>query len=232
MKSFVILSISILSIVACKQKNVSLNQNDDKIFDSLFFDSGTEISFDTTATGKIPSGWTSSVTGKNLPGKWEVVDEKEGKVIGQTSSRSSGYMFNMLVFDNYSLKDLALSVEIKAMGGREDQGGGLVWRYQDADNYYLARANPLESNFRLYKVINGNRKQLKSYNLPVTSNIWHNITVIHKGNSIQCYFDGQLFIETLDSTITEKGKAGFWTKADAQTYFNDLKISDRRIHHY
>lgn len=226
MKYFLILSISILSMVACKQKNVSLIQNYDKIFDSLFFDSVTEISFDTIATGKIPSGWTSSVTGKNLPGKWEVVDDKErGKVMGQTSSQSSGYLFNLLIINQQEIKDLALSIEIKAMGGREDQGGGLVWRYQDADNYYLARANPLESNLRLYKVINGNRKQLKSYNLPVTSNIWHNIAVIHKGNSIQCYFDGQLFIETLDSTITEKGKVGFWTKADAQTFFNDLKIS-------
>ena len=124
------------------------------------------------------------------------------------------------------IKDLALSIEIKAVGGREDQGGGLVWRYQDADNYYLARANPLESNLRLYKVINGNRKQLKSYSLPVTANIWHNISILHKGNSIHCYYDGQLFIDTVDSTITEEGKVGFWTKADAQTLFDVFKIID------
>ena len=167
----------------------------------------------------------TSVTGNNIPGHWEVIEEKEGKVLGQTSTQSSGYLFNMLVLDNYALKDLALSVRIKAVGGKEDQGGGLVWRYQDADNYYIARANPLESNFRLYKVINGNRKQLKSYSLPVTANVWHNISVIHKRNFIQCYFDGQLFIETEDSTINREGKIGFWTKADAQTLFDNLKIS-------
>ena len=167
MKFVIILFISVLSIAACKQKNISLNQND-KIFDSLFFDSGTKISFDTMAIGKVPAGWISAVTGKNLPGHWEVVYEKKGKAIGQTSSQSSGYLFNLLILNQLDLKDLALSVKIKAIGGREDQGGGLVWHYQDADNYYIARANPLESNFRLYKVINGNRKQLKSYSLPVT----------------------------------------------------------------
>lgn len=225
MKVTIILFITVLSIAACKQKNVSPNQND-KIFDSLFFDSGTKISFDTIAIGKVPSGWITSVTGKNLPGHWEVLNEKEGKVIGQTSSQSSGYLFNLLILNQPDLKDLALSVKIKAIGGSEDQGGGLVWHYQDADNYYIARANPLESNFRLYKVINGNRKQLKSYSLPVTSNTWHNISIIQKQNKIQCYFDGQLFIETQDSTISKAGKVGFWTKADALTLFDDFEFTN------
>jgi hypothetical protein len=37
-----------------------------------------------------------------------------------------------------------------------------VWGYQDANNYYLARLNPLEDNYRVYKVVAGQRIQLET----------------------------------------------------------------------
>jgi len=224
MKLFTALSVILITLIACQPKTIKLN-SDNKESDSLFSNPDCKILFDTIAIGSLPAGWISSITGNNTPGHWEVVSEKDGKVIGQTSSNSSGYLFNMLILNGPELKDLVLSVKVKAVGGKEDQGGGLVWRYQDSDNYYIARANPLESNFRLYKVINGNRKQIKSYSLPVTANIWHTISVIQNENYIKCYFDGQLFITAEDSTIVKEGKVGFWTKADAITLFNDFEFS-------
>jgi hypothetical protein len=31
--------------------------------------------------------------------------------------------------------DVEVSVAFKAIAGKRDQGGGIVWRYQDANNY-------------------------------------------------------------------------------------------------
>jgi hypothetical protein len=76
-----------------------------------------------------------------------------------------------------TFKDGAIEVSFKALEGVEDQGGGPIWRVQDASNYYIARANPLESNFRLYYVKNSKRKTLDSAKVKVPANRWHTIMI-------------------------------------------------------
>jgi hypothetical protein len=56
--------------------------------------------------------------------------------------------------------DVDLEVSVLAAAGRGDMGGGLIWRAQDERNYNLTRANPLEQNIRLYRVVKGVRQQL------------------------------------------------------------------------
>jgi len=184
--------------------------------------------FDDLQSGNLPDGWETAMTGKGKPGNWQIVlDENESgptKVLAQTSMENFGYHFDIAVAKATEFKDLTLSLEFKAVKGKEDQGGGPVWRYQDADNYYIARANPLENNFRVYKVVNGNRRQLKSYSLPVISGQWHTIRIEHLGTHIKCYYDGQLYLEVDDDTFLQPGKVGVWTKADSYCYFDDLVV--------
>ena len=73
------------------------------------------------------------------------------KVLKQTTSEDTGNRFPVCVFDGFAAKDLELSVAFKPISGRIDQAAGLVWRYRDADNYYVVRANALEGNVVLYK---------------------------------------------------------------------------------
>lgn len=210
-------------LLSCKQTQpANINRRSD--IDSLFLNPVFSETFDSLAQNKLKNNWFQTLTGNDVPGKWEAVHEQGNKAVGQMSDKSSGYLFNLLIYNNLNLKNLAISASFKAVAGNEDQGGGLVWRYQDSSNYYIARANPLENNFRVYKVVNGNRKQLKSYSLPVTAGEWHDITVVHRDSLIRCYYDYQLFLEVIDNEISLTGKTGFWTKADAQTWFDNLKI--------
>jgi len=117
-----------------------------------------------------------------------------------------------------------MEVRIKPLEGEEDQGGGLVWRYQDAKNYYITRANPLENNFRVYKVVNGNRKQMQSVNIKMQKGEWYNIKVVAIGKNIECYYNGQKLLSQIDDTFPNAGLVGFWSKADAISLFDDLKI--------
>ena len=211
--------------VACTQKPKNSQHNPTESTSHLL-DAEFSITFDSCATDTIPAGWFSAVTGNNKPGHWKVIPNQENKVVGQTSYEGSGYLFNLLVSEKPVLKNLILSVNLKAISGKEDQGGGLVWRYQDNDNYYVARANPLENNFRLYKVTNGNRKKLESYSLPVTSGMWHSIVISHNSDTIKCHFDNQLFLQRVDSSINKAGKTGLWTKADAVTYFDNFQLEN------
>jgi hypothetical protein len=105
-----------------------------------------------------------------------------------------------------------------------DQGGGLIWRVKDHDNYYIARWNPLEDNFRVYYVKEGRRVQLDSANVKADFAKWHTIKIEQRGDAIACYLDGEKLLEVKDKTFAEAGGVGLWTKADAATAFDDLVI--------
>lgn len=85
-------------------------------------------------------------------------------------------------------------------------------------------ANPLEDNFRLYRVVNGNRKQVESANIKMKANEWFTLKVVMMGNSIDCYYNGQKLLSHTDDTFPNAGLVGFWSKADAVSLFDDLKI--------
>ena len=177
----------------------------------------TVINFDNATIGSLPAGWT------NASGKWIVKQDGENKVLAQTFE-NRGMDFNVAVYDGVTLKDVEMSVDIMARAGNEDQGGGLVWRYIDNNNYYVVRFNPLEDNYRLYKVENGRRIQLASARATVPKGSWFTVKVEMKGRGITCYLNGKKLLEKTDDTFTRPGKVGFWTKSDAVSDFDNFNV--------
>jgi hypothetical protein len=181
--------------------------------------------------GKVPAGWKSDKTGKGEGSVWKVVaDEtapsKTSLVLAQTAE-SPGNVFNLCVADQPSLTDVEAMVSFKAVKGKMDQGGGIVWRYQDANNYYIARMNPLEDNFRVYKVIAGKRIQLETKeDLKVPTGEWHNLKIKMVGDRIECFLDGKKYLDAKDDAIQKAGKVGLWTKADAQSHFDQFTAKE------
>jgi hypothetical protein len=180
--------------------------------------------------GKLPAGWKAEKTGKGEGSVWKVVTDdtapsKSGYVLAQTA-KSPGGVFNICVAEDTKYKDVELSVSFKAIAGDSDQGGGFVWRYQDNNNYYVCRMNPLEDNYRVYHVVNGKRIQIggkEEIKVPVGE--WHKLKVEVKGNKMEGYLDGKKMWEVTDDTFKTPGKVGLWSKADAQTYFDEFKAS-------
>lgn len=187
------------------------------------------ITFAKGDAGKLPAGWTAALTGKGETPVWKVVADdtapsKSGAALAQTS-KSPKAAFNVCVADKTKYQDVEVSVAVKAVAGEGDQGGGAVWRYQDANNYYIARFNPLEENYRLYKIVKGQRLQLASKeNVTASTGKWHTIKIVHIGDQIACYLDGKKVLETKDATFAGAGQVGLWTKADAQTYFDNFTV--------
>ena len=189
------------------------------------------FSFQSVQVGQLPPGWTATHTGHGTGSVWKVVDDSTApgvpKVLAQVSAAGNGSFFNLCVADRTSYSDVDVSVAFKATAGAQDQGGGPVWRYQDNDNYYVARMNPLEDNYRVYKVIRGERTQLGSANVQAPTGTWHKLRIVQKGDRIECYLDGKKYLDVTDDTFKDAGKIGLWTKADAQTEFADVKVSGR-----
>jgi hypothetical protein len=182
--------------------------------------------------GKLPAGWKAPQTGAGEGSVWKLVADKTapsgtGLVLAQTAAGPSN-LFNLCVAEDARYKDVEVRVAFKAVRGKKDQGGGILWRYQDPRNYYVARMNPLEDNYRVYKVVAGQRIQLETReDLPVPAGEWHVLTVKHTGDRIECHLDGKKQLEAKDDTFPKAGQVGLWTKADAQTYFDDLQVSGR-----
>jgi hypothetical protein len=186
--------------------------------------------FDKADAGKLPAGWKAAQTGKG-ESVWKVVADdtapsKSGYVLSQTTADKDA-LFNLCVADEPSLKDVEVTVAFKAIKGEKDQGGGIVWRYQDANNYYIARMNPLEDNFRVYKVVAGKRsKEFQDAEVKVKAGEWHTLKIEMKGDQIECYLDGKKYLEVKDDSITKAGKVGLWSKADAQTHYDQFTVKD------
>ena len=175
----------------------------------------TRWSFESDSNDEIARGFSSDA------GRWVVVDLPEGgKAFAQTA-KSPDPAFNVALVKESHARDLNLSVRLRAVAGDGDQGGGLVWRASDSKNYYIARFNPLENNFRVYKVVEGKRTQVLSANAKNTPG-WHTLHVRMRGDHITCELDGKTFLDVHDVTFPDAGMVGLWSKADAQTQFDDL----------
>ena len=175
--------------------------------------------FDEETNGQIAKGFVSEV------GTWTVVDSDQGKALAQ-SAKNPNSVFNITLATDTNAKNVDLSVRMKAVAGEVDQGGGLVWRAKDKGNYYLARYNPLEDNFRLYKVVDGKRTLIQNADI-THSDGWHTLRITMNGDQITCYYDGKKYLEAKDDTFPEAGKIGLWSKADAQSQFDDLSLQGR-----
>ncbi|MSP20593.1 MAG: DUF1080 domain-containing protein [Alphaproteobacteria bacterium] len=188
------------------------------------------VTFDQTAAGAVPEGWKVGATnGGAEPARW-VVEEIGGRKVFslvEPERRLPGDLYNVAWMPGTKVKDVDATVSIRANKGSQDQGGGLIWRASDANNYYVARYNPLEGNFRLYHVKDGRRTQLATAeNLPIGTGEWFTMRIVQRGDHIEGYINGQKVLDARDRTFAEAGAIGLWTKADATTSFDDLVVKD------
>ncbi len=187
--------------------------------------------FDDVGPGQVPRGWSIRQTNPTTAlATWQVVADETApskpNVLALTRSDNYDGTFNLAIAKGTSFQDLDLSVRVKAVSGKEDQGGGPIWRCIDENNYYICRFNPLEGNFRVYKVVSGKRRQLQSVDVETEPGKWYTVQVTMIGKRIACFLDGRNMLESKDDTFPQAGKLGLWTKADAVTRFDDLVVRE------
>jgi len=187
--------------------------------------------FEDYATGELPEDWSEYYTGSGGT-EWKIADDDGNKVMAQLYSDNPNRHFNVVINNDIAAKDMVLTVRLKGVTGRHDQGGGLVWRFTDKNNYYVVRANPLEDNVVLYKVENGRRTDLplvgegRTYGVDVSplGSGWNSLKMVVKGDLFTVFLNDEELFKVQDDTFSQSGKVGLWSKADAVTYFDDFEI--------
>lgn len=188
------------------------------------------LDFENIRTGKIPAGWKVEATNQKGPlATWQVVEDSAApsgkKVLALTKiNHFFGGTFNLCWTDRPAFLNGEISVYFKANSGSEDQGGGVIWRAIDKNNYYIARYNPLEDNFRLYYVKNGARRMLASARIHLPAHTWQHMKIVVQGDQMTGYLNGKKLLQVKDHTFGKAGGVGLWTKSDAATSFDNFKV--------
>jgi len=193
---------------------------------------GTVVNFDQLTVGVAPPGWTVAMTNHGAPAKWEVRQDQSAPtppyVLAQTSNDPTDDRFPLAILNGVNFRDGEVSVRIKPLSGREDQGGGLVWRYRDENNYYLARANASNQTVAVFRIQNGHRTAIQpgvKHDIP--ANAWSILKVVIRGNRFQVYVDHRRIMEGSDAALTGSGRVGLCTVADSVMYFDDFRVSPK-----
>jgi len=189
-------------------------------------------SFD--ATTQLPAGWQSGITGHGSA-KWEVVADESGPSKPNVLRQSGEATFAWAAKVDAAIKNGFVEVKLKPVSGREDQAGGIVWRFKDANNYYVVRANALEGNVVLYKTVAGKRSSLQvkgrmfgyGVDAKVPGGKWSTLRVEFAGKSFTVSLNGKKLFDVEDETFAAAGGVGVWTKADSVTLFDDFTFGTK-----
>ncbi len=179
------------------------------------------VNFDDMKSGAPPPGWTATQTGSGTA-KWAIEKDDSAPSKPNVLKQSGVATFPVCFKNDTNLKNGFVEVKFKPVAGKEDQAGGVIWRVQDSNNYYISRANALEDNVTIYHTIGGKRVAFKSIKTKVKSGVWHTMRVDFEGNKFTVTFDGNKVIEATDQSFQNAGKVGVWTKADSVTLFDDF----------
>jgi hypothetical protein len=184
--------------------------------------------FEDISVGQLPIGWKVEGTKQAGPlATWQVIRDTTvpSGVKGLALTECNHYLrkiYNICWVDTISFLNGEIEVQFKALKGKIDQGGGIIWRAKDKNNYYIARFNPLEDNFRFYYVLDGKRTKLLNKDITLPKGKWTSMKIVQKSSYFEGYLNGIKFLEGVDSTFISPGGIGLWTKADAVTLFDDF----------
>jgi Domain of Unknown Function (DUF1080) len=200
-----------------------------------------KIDFGGLAAGQTPTNFHAALAGGGRPGAWKIVMDEvppllaplsphapvitRRAVVAQTGADPADERFPMLVYDGDTFKDFKLTTRFKIVGGAMEQMAGVVFRFQNASNFYVIRASALGHNLRYYKVVDGVRASPIGPQMDISVGVWHMLAVQCLGNQITCWLDGNLVMPPLNDNTFTAGKIGFWTKSDAVSYFGDTTIT-------
>jgi len=185
--------------------------------------------FDQDKAHAMPEGWTA------VEGEWEVIPDPSapsqpntyGLPAGRTmSSLLHGLNYNLVTVltDKTEYDDFTLEASFKSAGGRFDCSGGLIFRYVDAQNFYVLSAGCPSDYFALSRMSAGKLENLKQQVVPTDKDTWYKLKVLAQGSHLTCYDDNKMIFDVDDGKIA-KGRIGLWASDDSQARFDDVTLT-------
>jgi hypothetical protein len=180
-------------------------------------------SFDQEAMG-TPAGFLFAAARLPEAGRWTVRSEGSNRFLAHAAQEGTGEGFALALISAPPPADLRLSARVKLAEGAPV--GGLVWRYQDPENFHAVALDLGAQEVSLYRVARGNRIRLEfEDDLELDRDAWHMVRVEHRDGRIRVSLGG---IGIMRARAREDGagpgRAGVWAAGPSGAWFDDLGI--------
>ena len=179
--------------------------------------------FDEDAVGSPPPGFTFTMARQQTPGRWLVHADGASHYLTHLADPAAAGGFSLAVLDTPHPAQMRVSVRLKLTEG--ERVGGLVWRYHDAENFYLAALDLRVQELALYRVIRGNRIRLDDEDeLELDDSAWHSLRVVQDDDDIRVSLGGIGVLRARERTSADGGRAGVWSGGGATLWFDDFRV--------
>ncbi|WP_405105434.1 family 16 glycoside hydrolase [Paenibacillus sp. FSL K6-1217] len=159
------------------------------------------------------TGWTAAT------GTWSVTTDGSTKALIQTKGNTTA-----LITAGDSWQDIAMEAKVKVPIANAN--AGILFRVQDANNYYMYRINVNDKKLELFKAVGGTLTPVSSTLFAdAAAGQWYTLKAVIKGNRILGFVDGQLKLEwTNPQTELTAGKIGFRTTSQ-NAVFDNVRVT-------
>jgi len=189
----------------------------------------TLYNFDHDMPGKPPPHFSLVVDGQGPKIHWAVKPDPHApsppNVLVQDGHAEPGKNFALALLDGVKLQNGEAAVRFRIAAGEERQDAGIVWRYQDAKNYYVVCVSGKDDDCSVYRVRKGKRKLISSNLAIIIPYTWHELRIIFVNDHYTALFNGELVAGDKDSGLREAGQVGLWTQSDSAIQFDDFRVS-------
>lgn len=206
--------------------------------------SSETVSFDAFKPGIMPPYWTATAThggqGSELASRWEIRRDLRApsrqNVLAQVSTAGGDSDYPLAVYDRTLCRDGEVSVKFKIIGGRQVKTAGIVFRYQDPNNYYLLNFSADEKRIGLFRVQDGAARPIPAAGAKdgetgvkheIRVNEWYVAKITYQGSHLRVSFGNRRLFEAVDDGIRGQGKAGLRTNGGTLAEFDDFRISKK-----
>jgi hypothetical protein len=192
------------------------------------------VNYDAARKGQLPVGWSAPAAHD-----WEVRPDKtapSGPNVLEGASSSATSEPPLALYDKVVCRDGDLSVKFRIDGSQGGNAAGIVWRYQDPNNYYLLSLSADEGNIVLRRIRNGVAEVVstsggKPATVGVAENIragqWHIVKVRFRGSKVEVFFGNRSVFTADDSGLPGPGRTGLWAKGTKGASFDDFRIDKK-----
>ena len=184
----------------------------------------TTRNFDGVLTGGLPVGFELVSSRQPTPGNWEVQrQEGNGYLVHEADATVDG--LSLALAPDEPVRDVGVTTRLRMAGG--GRAGGLVWRYQDPDNYYAVVLNLTRGTLSLYRFVDGNRIRIeRKSNLELDVDAWHVLKIWHDEAFFYVSLGGIRVFDERDRRLDRfgAGRVGVLAIGDSTVWFDDLVV--------